>query len=102
MKTNAIMRNGQRTATVRDWMAEKINNLNTWYNCKSEFYSKLCGFEVTRKLATRINLLAVFVMIAVVVAFQQPIVTLTAAACSAWMVCGLNREEEKGGDDENC
>lgn len=100
MKTNAIMRNGQRTATVRDWMAEKINNLNTWYNCKSEFYSKLCGFEVTRKLATRINLLTVFVMIAVVVAFQQPVVTLTAAACSAWIVYRIN-VDDKGYDNEN-
>ena len=100
MQTNAILRDGQRTATAKDWMVEKINNLNTWYNCKSEFYSKLCGFEVTRKLATRINLLTVFVMIAVVVAFQQPVVTLTAAACSAWIVYRIN-VDDKGYDNEN-
>ena len=100
MQTNAIRRTSQRATTVRDWMVEKANYLNTWYNEKSDFYTDLCGFDVTRKLAVRINLLAVFVMIAVVVAFQQPVVTLTAAACSAWIVYRIKADDRKGGTHE--
>lgn len=101
MQTNAIQRSAQRPVDIKAWLTGKAQSLSNWYNGRSEFYSKLCGFEVTRKLATRINLLAVFVMIAVVVAFQQPVVTLTAAACSAWIVYRIN-VDDKGGDDENC
>ena len=51
MQTNAIMRNGQRTATVRDWMVEKANYLNTWYNEKSDFYSVQGNFSCNDLLA---------------------------------------------------
>lgn len=100
MQTNAIQRSAQRPVDIKAWLTGKAQSLSNWYNGRSEFYSKLCGFEVTRKLATRINLLAVFVMIAVVVAFQQPIVTLTAAACSAWIVYRINADDRKGGTHE--
>ena len=100
MQTNAIGRSAQRPVDIKAWLTGKAQSLSNWYNGRSEFYSKLCGFEVTRKLATRINLLTVFVMIAVVVAFQQPIVTLTAAACSAWIVYRIN-VDDKGYNNEN-
>ena len=100
MQTNAIGRSAVRAADIRRLLTGKAQSLSNWYNGRSEFYSKLCGFEVTRKLATRINLLTVFVMIAVVVAFQQPVVTLTAAACSAWIVYRIN-VDDKGYDNEN-
>ena len=100
MQTNAIQRSAQRPVDIKAWLTGKAQSLSSWYNGRSEFYSKLCGFDVTRKLATRINLLAVFVMIAVVVAFQQPVVTLTAAVCSAWIVYRINADD-KGYDNEN-
>ena len=100
MQTKTLERSAQRPVDIKAWLTGKAQSLSDWYNGRSEFYSKLCGFEVTRKLATRINLLAVFVMIAVVVAFQQPVVTLTAAACSAWIVYRINADDKED-DNEN-
>ena len=102
MQTNAIGRSAVRAADIRRLLTGKAQSIIMWYNGRSGFYSELCGFDVTRKLAVRINLLAVFMMVAAIVGLQQPVAAITAAVCSAWMVCGLNREEEKGGDDENC
>ena len=102
MQTNAIGRSAVRAADIRRLLTGKTQSIIMWYNGRSGFYSELCGFDVTRKLAVRINLLAVFMMVAAIVGLQQPVAAITAAVCSAWVVCGLNREEEKGGDDENC
>ena len=51
MQTNAIRRTSQRATTVRDWMVEKANYLNTWYNEKSDFYSVQGNFSCNDLLA---------------------------------------------------
>ena len=99
MQTNAtIQRSAQRPATISEWLAGKAQSLSGWYNSRSEFYSRLAGFNVTWKTAVRVNLFTLLVCITALVAMQQPVVAAVSAACSAWVVYRLNADDKKGGE----
>ena len=99
MQTNAtIGRSAAPTADIKAWLAGKAQSLSGWYNSRSEFYSRLAGFDVTWKTAVRVNLFTVLVCVTAIVAMQQPVVSIVSAACSAWVVYRLNADEKKGGE----
>ena len=100
MQTNAIRRTSQRATTVRNWMVEKANALNMWYNSKSGYYSQLCGFTVTWKTVVRINLLTILFLSAAIFAVYYLYVFPILASCAAWIVYRLN-VDDKGYDNEN-
>ena len=97
MQTNAtIQRSAQRPVDIKAWLTGKAQSLSGWYNSRSEFYSRLAGFNVTWKTAARVNLFTLLVCITAIVAMQQPVVAAVSAACSAWVVYRLNADEKKG------
>lgn len=98
MQTNAIQRSAQRPVDIKAWLTGKAQSLSRWYNSRSEFYSRLAGFDVTWKTAARVNLFTILVCITAIVAMQQPVVAAVSAACSAWVVYRLNADEKKGGE----
>lgn len=98
MQTNAIQRSAQRPVDIKAWLTGKAQSLSSWYNSRSEFYSRLAGFDVTWKTAVRVNLFTLLVCITAIVAMQQPVVSIVSAACSAWVVYRLNADEKKGGE----
>lgn len=98
MQTNAIQRSAQRPVDIKAWLTGKAQSLSGWYNSRSEFYSRLAGFNVTWKTAVRVNLFTLLVCITAIVAMQQPVVSIVSAACSAWVVYRLNADEKKGGE----
>lgn len=98
MQTNAIQRSAQRPVDIKAWLTGKAQSLSGWYNSRSEFYSRLAGFDVTWKTAVRVNLFTLLVCVTAIVAMQQPVVSIVSAACSAWVVYRLNADEKKGGE----
>jgi len=85
----------QQPIDVRATIQRKIKSLNLWLDAKSEFYSRICEFPVTRLLAIRLNLLSLCVMIAVIAVEHHPAITPVAALCAAGLVCRINQTDKK-------
>ena len=83
-----------QTTTLRP--ARRSFSLKEWMNAKSNFYTLTCGFPVTRLLAIRVNLVFLCMAVAAVAVEQQPLASVAAALCAAWLVYRVN-QSEKGG-----
>lgn len=90
-------RAAQRSFSIREWMNEKSNSINLWLDQKSELYSRICEFTVTRRLVIRINLVSLCLTGAAVAVEQQPLFSTIAIACAGWLVYRLNKSEKEGG-----
>ncbi|WP_028897837.1 hypothetical protein [Prevotella sp. HUN102] len=82
---------------VRATIRRKIKSLNLWLDQKSEFYSRIAEFPVTRRLVIRINLVSLCLIVAAVAIEQQPIVSVISALCAACLVYRVNHSDKKGG-----
>lgn len=87
----------QQPIDVRATIQRKIKFLNHLLDAKSEFYSRICDFAVTRRLVIRINLVSLCLIVAAVAVEQQPLFSTIAIACAAWLVYRLNKSEKEGG-----
>ena len=82
---------------VRATIQRKIKSLNLWLDSKSEFYSRICEFSVTRRLVIRVNLVSLCVIVAAVAIEQQPITSVVSTLCAGYLVYRMNKSEKKGG-----
>lgn len=96
MQQTTTLRAAQRSFSVREWMNEKSKSINLWLDTKSKFYSRICGFPVTRLLAIRVNLVTLCLVVAAIIAEQQLIASAISALCAAYLVYRVN-QSEKGG-----
>ena len=80
---------------VRATIQRKIKSLNLWLDAKSEFYSRICEFPVTRLLAIRINLLSLCLILAALAIEQQPAIAAISALCAGYLVYRMNKSEKK-------
>jgi hypothetical protein len=87
----------QQPIDVRATIQRKIKSFNHWLDAKSEFYSRICEFPVTRLLAIRINLLFLCLILAALAIEQQPITSVVATICAGYLVYRINKSEKKGG-----
>ena len=85
----------QQPIDVRATIQRKIKSLNHWLDAKSEFYSRICEFPVTRLLAIRINLVALCLTVAAVAIEQQPVITMLAALYAVRLVYRINKTDKK-------
>ena len=83
----------QQPIDVRATIQRKLKSLNHWLDSKSEFYSRICEFSVTRRLVIRVNLLCVIV--AAVAIEQQPITSVVSTLCAGYLVYRMNKSEKK-------
>lgn len=111
-QTSAIQaQEAQRTATdqiladVKSTVTNKAAAINRWLDRKSEFYSRIADFTVTRRTVLRVNLITVCFFVGVAAVEAAPVASLLSAACAAWTVRRLNKSEmkenetaEKGGE----
>lgn len=110
-QTSAIQaQEAQRTgaelafADVKSTVTNKVAALSRWLDRKSEFYSRIADFTVTRRTVLRVNLITVCFFVGVAAVEAAPVASLLSAACAAWTVRRLNRSEmknetaEKGGE----
>lgn len=87
----------QQPIDVRATIQRKIKSLNLWLDQKSELYSRICEFTVTRRLVIRINLVSLCLIIAAVAVERQPLTSAVSALCAAYLVYRVNQSEKKGG-----
>ena len=85
----------QQPIDVRATIQRKIKSLNLWLDAKSEFYSRICEFSVTRRLVIRVNLVSLCVIIAAVAIEQQPITSVVSTLCAGYLVYRMNKSEKK-------
>ena len=88
----------QQPIDVRATIQRKIKSLNLWLDAKSEFYSRICEFSVTRRLVIRVNLVSLCVIVAAVAIEQQPITSVVSTLCAGWLVYRTNKTDKKGGE----
>lgn len=82
--------------------AQRAFTLKEWLNAKSQFYTQICEFPVTRLLAIRLNLVALCLIVAAVAVEQQPVASVVSTLCAAWLVYRVNKtdKEQKGGKND--
>lgn len=89
------------SASSRKTLKERIqsakSSVNKWLDTKSDIYSRIAEFEVTRRVAIRIGLVfPAATGIAAVCVEQAPLVSLAAMGVSGWIVYRLNKGEKGG------
>lgn len=101
-QTSAIQaQEAQRTgaelafADVKSTVINHLAAISRWLDRKSEFYSRIAGFAVTRRTVIRVNAVTACVVIGALVVEAAPVASLLSAACAAWMVRRLNKNERK-------
>ena len=92
---------------VRATIQRKIKSINLWLDQKSEFYSRIAEFPVTRRLVLRVNAVSLCLILAAIAVEQQPLTAITSALCAGWLVDRINKtdknswsltdQEKKGG-----
>ena len=60
--------------------------INEWLDTRSAFYSRIAEFEVTRRVAIRVNLVTVAVLVVIVAVETAPVAALAAAVSAAWLM----------------
>lgn len=80
------------TAEVRPAvsLAERMREMgrvaNQWLDTKSEFYSRIASFMVTRRVAIRVNLVTAAMIVTAIAVETQPVAALAAALSVAWIM----------------
>lgn len=92
-----LAQGGQRLSYLRSTAMRAWCAASSWLDQKSELYSRICEFTVTRRLVIRINLVSLCLTGAAVAVEQQPLFSTIAIACAGWLVYRLNKSERKGG-----
>lgn len=85
----------QQPIDVRATIQRKIKSINHWLDAKSEFYSRICEFSVTRRLVIRVNLVSLCVGLAAIAIEQQPITSVVSTLCAGYLVYRMNKSEKK-------
>ena len=67
--------------------------VTNWLDTKSEFYSRICEFDCTRRTVIRINLITVCMLVVIGAVEEHPLVALMAAAAAGYIVRRLNNSE---------
>lgn len=87
----------RRSIDVLATIRRSVKSLNKWLDGKSEFYSRICEFSVTRRIVLRVNLITLCCLICAVAVENNPLVSITAMLCAGYLVYRLNKQE-KGGE----
>lgn len=72
--------------SLRERMRSTGRVINQWLDTKSAFYSRIAEFEVTRRVAIRVNLVTMAVMVVVAAVETAPVAALAAAVSAAWLM----------------
>lgn len=81
--------------SLRERMRSTGRAINEWLDTRSAFYSRIAEFEVTRRVAIRVNLVTVAMIVVVMAIETAPVAALAAALSAAWLM--YRALEKKGG-----
>lgn len=88
----------RQTVSLRERMRTTGRVINQWLDTKSEFYSRIAEFDVTRRVAIRVNLVTVAMIVAAVAIETEPVAALAAALSVAWVMFRI-LIGKKGGEE---
>lgn len=78
------------SASSRKTLKERIqsakSSVNKWLDTKSEFYSRIAEFKVTRRVAIRVNMVTLAMIVVVIAVETAPVAALAAALSAAWLM----------------
>ena len=83
----------QQRVDVRTTIANAVNSMANYLNQRSEIYSRLCDFSVTRRTVLYMHLGTICLGVSVFAVVSHPLVAIPAAACAGWLVYRLNSKE---------
>ena len=83
----------QQRVDVRTTIANAVNSVANYLNQRSEIYSRLCDFSVTRRTVLYMHLGTICLGVSVFAVVSHPLVAVPAAACAGWLVYRLNSKE---------
>ena len=76
----------RRPVSLRERLRTTGRVINQWLDTKSAFYSRIAEFEVTRRVAIRVNLVTMAVLVVVAAVETAPMAALAAAVRAAWLM----------------
>ena len=76
----------RQPVSLRERMRSTGRVINQWLDTKSAFYSRIAEFEVTRRVAVRVNLVTMAVLVVIVAVETAPVAALAAAVSAAWLM----------------
>lgn len=82
--------------SLRERMRSTGRAINEWLDTRSALYSRIAEFEVTRRVAIRVNLVTVAMIVAAVAIETAPVAALAAALSVAWVM--YRAMMQKGGE----
>lgn len=93
-RTSKIMQTAsiQRTAHLRP-LTISTAPVRAWLNAKSEFFSRISGFDVTRKEVVRVNLIFIFMGLAAAMAETSLLIAILSIALAGYNVYQLKQEQ---------
>lgn len=83
----------QQHVDVRTTIANAVNSVANYLNQRSEIYSRLCDFSVTRRTVLYMHLGTICLGVSVFAVVSHPLVAIPAAVCAGWLVYRLNSKE---------
>lgn len=83
----------QQRVDVCTTIANAVNSVANYLNQRSEIYSRLCDFSVTRRTVLYMHLGTICLGVSVFAVVSHPLVAIPAAACAGWLVYRLNSKE---------
>lgn len=86
----------RQPVSLRERMRSTGRVINQWLDTKSAFYSRIAEFEVTRRVAIRVNLVTMAVLVVIVAVETAPVAALAAAVSAAWLM--YRSLTKKGGE----
>lgn len=90
MQTTASI---QRTAQLRPLGIGKAS-IEAWLNAKSKSFTRICGFDITRREVIRVNLAFNAMLFGAAAAETSLIITLLCVALAGYHVYRLNIEDK--------
>ena len=83
--------------SLRERMRSTGRVINEWRDTRAAFYSRIAEFEVTRRVAIRVNLVTVAMIVVVMAIETAPVAALAAALSVAWVM--YRTLAKKGGEE---
>ena len=82
-----------RQFDVRATIANAAKSVTNYLNQRSEVYSRLCDFSVTRRTVLYMHLVVICLGVSAFTVVSHPFAAVIATACAGWLVYRLNRNE---------
>lgn len=86
----------RQPVSLRERMRSTGRAINEWLDTRSALYSRIAEFEVTRRVAIRVNLVTVAMIVVVMAIETAPVAALAAALSAAWVM--YRAMMQKGGE----